>query len=345
MQFKDAAYEILKKAGQPLHPKEIVTRAMEAGLLETLGRTPEATMAAMLYTDTINPDSRFRRGDERGTFALKIMASSNIQQQIEDIQKQFQKDLRNKLLNMNPQKFEELIRLLLEQMGFEETETTPFSNDKGVDVRGVLRSNPLSIVKVAIQAKRWTANVGAGVVRDLRGSLKVADSEQGLIITPSDFSSSAKEESQASGKTPIRLINGIQLVDLLIQYNVGVKKEEYVVPTIDSEYWTEILGVVLVEPEAHAKGPKKEKQPVQQQVAFPINIQASYKNQNFQAQLISLKGVVKWNGQTFETPSEAAKAVAVDWKAVNGWDFWHFQDPETGKLEKIGKLRKSLYLE
>jgi len=40
MQFKDAAYEILKKAGQPLHPKEIVTRAMEAGLLETLGRTP-----------------------------------------------------------------------------------------------------------------------------------------------------------------------------------------------------------------------------------------------------------------------------------------------------------------
>ena len=345
MQFKDAAYEILKKSGQPLHYKEIAARAMEAGLLETLGRTPEATMGAMLYTDTINPDSRFRRGDERGTFVLKLIASSTIQQQIENIQVQIQKDLRKQLLNMAPQKFEELIRLLLEQMGFEETETTPYSNDKGVDVRGVLRSNPLSVVKVAIQAKRWTANVGAGVVRDLRGSLKVADSEQGLIITPSDFSSGAKEEAQASGKTPIRLINGIQLVGLLIQYNVGVKKEEYVVPTIDSEYWTEVLGVSPVEPEAPAKNLKKTKTPVHQKITFPLSIQASYKDQLFQAQLISLKGVVHWKEQTFETPSAAAKAIAVDWKAVNGWDFWHFQDPETGKLEKIGKLRKSYCVE
>ena len=341
MQFKDAAYEILKEAGQPLHYKEIATRAMEAGLLETLGRTPEATMGSLLYTDTINPDSRFRRGDKRGTFALKMLTPGSITQQIENIQVQIQKDLRKQLLNMAPQKFEELIRLLLEQMGFEETETTPYSNDKGVDVRGVLRSNPLSIVKVAIQAKRWTNNVGARVVRDLRGSLKVADSEQGLIITPSDFSSGAKEEAQASGKTPIRLINGNQLVDLLIQYNVGVKKEEYVVPTIDSEYWTEVLGVALVELEPPLKSSKKGKAPFLHKIEFPVNIQASYKGQIYQAQLITPKGVVQWDDQTFETPSSAAKAVTVDWKAVNGRDFWHFQDPETGKLEKIGKLRKS----
>ncbi|MEA4909171.1 MAG: restriction endonuclease [Anaerolineaceae bacterium] len=340
MQFKDAAYEVLKKAGQPLHYREIAARAMEAGLLETLGRTPEATMGAMLYTDTINPDSRFRRGDTRGTFALKVFASGTIQQQIDSIQEKICKDLRKQLLQMPPQKFEELIRLLLEQMGFEETEITPYSNDKGVDVRGVLRSNPLSVVKVSIQAKRWTNNVGSGVVRDLRGSLKVADSEQGLIITPSDFSISAKEEAQATGKTPIRLINGNQLVDLLIQYNVGVKKEEYVVPTIDSEYWAEVLGVALVEPESTVKSSKKEKAPFQYKITYPVNIQASYKDQIYQAQLITPKGIVQWNDQTFETPSSAAKAVAIDWKAVNGWNFWQYQDPETGKLEKIGRLRK-----
>lgn len=340
MQFKDAAYEILKKAGQPLHYKEIASRAIKAGLLETLGRTPEATMGAMLYTDTINPDSRFRRGDERGTFALKAMASGTIQQQIENIQVQIHKDLRKQLLNMPPQKFEELIRLLLEQMGFEETETTPYRNDKGVDVRGVLRSNPLSVVKVAIQAKRWTKNVGAGVVRDLRGSLKVADAEQGLIITPSDFSSGAKEEAQSTGKTPIRLIDGNQLVDLLIQYNVGVKKEEYTVPTIDSEYWTEVLGVALVETESTIKSSKKGKPSSQSSISFPLKIQATYQGQNYLAQLVTSKGIVRWNDQSFETPSSAAKAVAVDWKAVNGWDFWHYQNPETGKWEKIGKLRK-----
>jgi len=226
MQFKDAAYEILKKAGQPLHYKEIAARAKAAGLLETTGQTPEATMGAQLYTDTLDPDSRFRRGDQRGTFTLKSVPTGSIQQQIENIHAQVRKDLRKQLLQMPPQKFEELIRSLLERMGFEETETTPYSNDKGVDVRGVLRSNPLSVVKVAIQAKRWTNNVGSGVVSDVRGALKIADSEQGLIITPSGFTPSAVDEAHASGKTLIQLINGDQLVELLIQHKVGVKEEQ-----------------------------------------------------------------------------------------------------------------------
>lgn len=342
MQFKDAAYEVLKKVGTPLHYKEIASRAQVEGLLETTGQTPEATMGALLYTDTLDPDSRFRRGDQRGTFALKSAQAGNIQQQIESIQSQVRKNLRNQLLHMPPQKFEELIRLLLEQMGFEETETTPYSNDKGVDVRGVLRSNPLSVVKVAIQAKRWTRNVGSGVVRDLRGSLKVADSEQGLIITPSDFSPSAIQEAQAAGKTPIRLIKGEQLVDLLIEYKVGIKQEQYTVPSIDSEYWTEVLGVTLVDATPPpAKTGSKAKTAAVPKIILPLFIQANYKGQVYSAQLVNLKGEVLWNNQQFATPSSAAKAVAVDWKAVNGWDFWHYQDPETGNWEKIGKLRKS----
>ena len=52
------------------------------------------------------------------------------------------------------------------------------------------------------------------MVRDLRGSLKVADSEQGLVITPSDFTAEAKAEAQSAGKTPITLINGEDLVNL-----------------------------------------------------------------------------------------------------------------------------------
>ncbi len=339
MQFKDAAYEILKKAEIPLHYKEIASRAQTEGLLETTGQTPEATMGAQLYTDTLNPDSRFRRGDQRGTFTLKIAPTGSIQQQIENIQAQIRKDLRKKLLHMPPQKFEELIRLLLEQMGFEETETTPYSNDKGVDVRGVLSSNPLSVVKVAIQVKRWTNNVGSGVVRDLRGSLKVADSEQGLIITPSDFSSSAIEESQAPGKTPIRLINGDQLVNLLIQYNVGVKQEQYTVPSIDPEYWTEVLGIALSDADLPQDKTTKNAAPAAAaKIVFPLAIQASYKEQTYHGQLMNIQGVVRWNNQEFSTLSKAAKAVAVDWKAVNGWNFWQYQDPETGNWEKLSKL-------
>ena len=48
MQFKDAAYEILKQANKPLHYNEITNQAIKAGLLDTTGKTPHATMGALL---------------------------------------------------------------------------------------------------------------------------------------------------------------------------------------------------------------------------------------------------------------------------------------------------------
>ena len=49
--FKEIAYEILKGAGKPLHSKEITKIAKERGLLQTEGKTPEATMNAQLLVD------------------------------------------------------------------------------------------------------------------------------------------------------------------------------------------------------------------------------------------------------------------------------------------------------
>lgn len=335
MQFKDAAYEVLKKEGKPLHYREIASRAIETGILEPEGKTPGSTMGALLYTDTLKADSRFTRGEVKGTFYLKSSSSGSIQGQITKVQSEFKKELRNLLINLHPQKFEELIRLLLEEMGFEETERTPYGNDKGIDVRGILRTNALSEVKVAIQAKRWTNNIGSGVVRDLRGSLKVADSEQGLIITPSGFSSGAREEARSPWKTTISLIDGDQLVDLLIQYNVGVKNLEYIIPTIDSDYWTEVLGVT---PET-GKVEKPKKEPSPEKNKLPIQIQASHKGVQYHADLLTLDGLIRFNGTDYLTPTSAAKVIVTDWKSVNGWDFWKYEDDRTGKLEKIGKLK------
>jgi hypothetical protein len=49
--FKDIAYQILKKAGKPLHNKEIIKIALNRGWLKTAGKTPEATMNAQLIVD------------------------------------------------------------------------------------------------------------------------------------------------------------------------------------------------------------------------------------------------------------------------------------------------------
>jgi hypothetical protein len=334
MQFKDAAYEILKSSGRSLHYSAITDQAIKAGLLETTGETPHATMGALLYTDTLNAKSRFRRGDQKGTFALKTAAPTEIEQQIEAIQKKVRQDLRKHLLSMPPQKFEELIRSLLEEMGFEETETTQYVNDKGIDVRGILKTNQLTAMKVVIQAKRWTNNIGSVPVRNLRGSLRMVDGEQGIIVTPSDFTPDAKTEAQSEGKMPITLINGNQLIDLLFQYKVGVKQEERIIHSIDTEYWTEVLGVTLDESETTET--KKTRKP---KVKFPLPIEAHHRGKTYSGELLDLQGTVRLNGQEYAKPSIAAKTIATDWQQVNGWKFWKYENPETEEWEYISNLR------
>ena len=61
--FKDVAYKVLKDSGKPLHSKEITKIALKEGLLNTAGKTPEATMKSAIIVD-INKkgkDSRFKK--------------------------------------------------------------------------------------------------------------------------------------------------------------------------------------------------------------------------------------------------------------------------------------------
>ena len=49
--FKQAALIVLEKAKKPLHYKDITKVALEDGILETVGATPESTMASQLNVD------------------------------------------------------------------------------------------------------------------------------------------------------------------------------------------------------------------------------------------------------------------------------------------------------
>lgn len=69
--FKEAAYQILKEAGKPIHSKEITKIALERGWLKTAGKTPDATMNAQLVVDINSKKnkSKFKKAG-KSTFAL-----------------------------------------------------------------------------------------------------------------------------------------------------------------------------------------------------------------------------------------------------------------------------------
>jgi uncharacterized protein len=65
--FLMAAEKVLREAGEPLTTLALTVRAIEKGYLVTTGKTPSASMGAVLYVDVRdNPESSFKRVATRG---------------------------------------------------------------------------------------------------------------------------------------------------------------------------------------------------------------------------------------------------------------------------------------
>jgi hypothetical protein len=77
------------------------------------------------------------------------------------------------------------------------------------------------------------------------------------------------------------------------------------------------------------------------EVNYPLRIRAQHKGETFNAELLNAKGIIRFDGKEYPTPTTAAKVIVTEWKEVNGWDFWRYLNPSSGNWEKIGKLRNS----
>ena len=147
------------------------------------------------------------------------------------------------LHNMNPYAFEALARQLLEKCGFEDVHVTKKSGDGGIDGTGKLRLNGIFSFNVAFQCKRYKGQVGAGEIRDFRGSLD-NNIEKGVLITTGSFSKAAREEASAPGKKQIDLMDGKDFMDKLAEYSIGLTpRTEY---DIDEEYFASVEEKVMV---------------------------------------------------------------------------------------------------
>ncbi|MGB3975863.1 MAG: HTH domain-containing protein [bacterium] len=240
--FTDCAQKVLEEFGakKPMHYKEITEKALEKGWLMTGGKTPEATMYAQVITEIKRQRKRGERSrfiqHGRGYIGLSQWMKRGLAFQIEQHNLQVRKALRERLLAMKPGEFEELISHLLAEMGFEMVEVTKLSGDGGIDVRGTLVVGDVVRIKMAVQVKKWKLknNIQSPVVQQVRGSLGAH--EQGLIITTSDFSPGAVKEAAQSDKTPIALMNGEQLVMLLMEHDIGVHRSTPDLFEVDEEF-------------------------------------------------------------------------------------------------------------
>lgn len=131
----------------------------------------------------------------------------------------------DQVLELDDKEFEILVGHLLTALGFEGSEVVGKTGDGGVDATGELNVSNLAKVKVFVQAKRYKqgTKINANTVKQLRQAIPFGG--QGAFITTGDFQNSANEVALEPGFPRIGLINGRQLVDLLVAHWGDIPQE------------------------------------------------------------------------------------------------------------------------
>jgi len=146
-------------------------------------------------------------------------------------------ELLEKLKSVDPKFFERLILHLIESLGYGKGKHIGKSNDKGID--GEISQDKLGLDMIYLQAKRYSGTVSAHEIRDFIGALTLKKSAKGIFITTSSFTSDAYDDVKLSEKNII-LIDGFELVKLMIESNIGVKiKKSFSMKEIDLDYFAE----------------------------------------------------------------------------------------------------------
>lgn len=150
-----------------------------------------------------------------------MVASDDDVAEIEPVN--WREQITNILLNLDPYAFERLAQRLLRECGFSDVQVTRRSGDGGIDGTGKLRIQGIFSFNVAFQCKRYKGQVGAGAIRDFRGSLGT-NIEKGVLITTGAFTKAAKEEASSEGKRLIDLMDGEELINKLAEYGIGLNE-------------------------------------------------------------------------------------------------------------------------
>jgi len=148
-------------------------------------------------------------------------------------------EILQRLIKNTPNFFENVVLELLSAMGYGKGEVTGRPGDGGID--GFVNQDKLGLDRIYFQAKRFNENnqVAASMIRDFVGTLELKGANKGVFITTSGFPRTANDTVSSINKNVV-LVDGKELVNLMIEHNVGVQTEKtYEIKKIDNDFFIE----------------------------------------------------------------------------------------------------------
>jgi len=241
----------MKKAGLLITPSRARFVITERGL-SLIKENPKEITAQLLtryqeFVDFKSIKKTKENGEDLGeTRTTEISTDKTPEEALEYAYQKLRSELAKEVLdvvkNCSPGFFEKLVIDLVVRMGYggsrkDAGEALGKSGDGGID--GIVKEDKLGLDTIYLQAKKWENSVPVKEIRDFTGALASKKAKKGIFITTSSFPQSVYDfVTQVEYK--IVLINGEQLANLMIEYNVGLSSiNEYQVKKIDYDYFEE----------------------------------------------------------------------------------------------------------
>jgi len=243
----------LKKAGLIDTPKRGYLKITETGL-NVLKQNPNGINIAYLKQFPAFQDwQNIKKDESSNNIDIEAIQSESINIQTpeelletsyQSIRKDLAQEILDKILNLSPAFFERLVVELLVKMGYggsiqDAGRAIGKSGDEGID--GTIKEDKLGLDVIYIQAKRWQPGnvVGRPEIHKFIGALVGQGAKKGIFLTTSSFTKDAIGFIPKS-EMKIVLIDGMQLSQLMIDYNVGVTlQHQYEIKRIDNDYFEE----------------------------------------------------------------------------------------------------------
>lgn len=177
-----------------------------------------------------------------GDTATPLIPPSSEKYTLRDLVYNHQQEVKDALINQlksqSPESFENFCKVLLEHVGFEDLHITNRGADKGIDGFGSFRQGVVKI-RSAFQAKRFKETaVSRPEIDKFRGAIQ-GDYDHGVFLTTSRFTKDAEDSSVKKGAITILLLDGASIADLMIKFNLGVKKAPIYLAEFDEEFFNE----------------------------------------------------------------------------------------------------------
>jgi len=249
------ALEFLCQAQAVSRPKRGFAQISDFGRQLLAEQPGGVTLARLRQTDGLKDWKRRSQAKaaqrEQGTPEISEVEVENeertpleqIISSISEIRSSIASQLLQRLRDEEPEFLERTVLRLLHAMGYGSSEDDlrhlGGSNDGGVD--GVIRQDKFGLDQIYIQAKRYgSQTVGRPHVQNFVGALTGQHATRGVFITTSDYSKEAREYAETIQQYRVILIDGEELVRLMIENKVGVTVSQSVeIVEIDENFFAD----------------------------------------------------------------------------------------------------------